>query len=256
MITENMNHRKPLFLIGIPIIVMLVLLTGTGEATSQWWEKGLQIFRDSEDGKKEKTLSVAEISAGLKEALRVGTRTVTDQLGRFDGFNEDPAVHIPLPENLQTVESVLSRVGMSQLIDDLEIKLNRAAEQATPPAKELFLQAINDMTVDDVKNIYNGPEDAATRYFQEKMTPELTEEMRPIVDENLSTVGAIQAYDNLMGQYRSIPFVPDIKTDLTEYVIEKGMDGIFYYLAREEAAIRQNPAKRTTELLQRVFGSK
>jgi hypothetical protein len=80
--------------------------------------------------------------------------------------------------------------------------------------------------------------------------------MRPVVDESLSTVGAIQAYDTLMGQYRSIPFVPDVKADLTEYVIEKGMDGIFYYLAKEEAAIRQNPAKRTTELLKQVFGSR
>jgi hypothetical protein len=203
----------------------------------------LQLFEDSGKSKKTETLSVDEIGAALKEALRVGTRTVTDQLGRRDGFNKDPAVHIPLPENLHTVKSALTRVGMSQFVDDLEIK-------------RLFLQAIDDMTVDDVKGIYNGPKDAATRYFQEKMTPSLAIEMRPVVDESLSTVGAIQAYDTLMGQYRSIPFVPDVKADLTEYVIEKGMDGIFYYLAKEEAAIRQNPAKRTTELLKQVFGSR
>ena len=254
---KNKNYRRLVFLYRTTIAVaILFLLSGTGEATSPWWEKGLQLFEDSGKSKKTETLSVDEIGAALKEALRVGTRTVTDQLGRLDGFNGDPAVHIPLPENLQTVKSVLDRVGMSQLVDDLEIKLNRAAEEATPPAKRLFLQAIDDMTVDDVKGIYNGPEDAATRYFQKKMTPALAIEMRPVVDESLSTVGAIQAYDTLMGQYRSIPFVPDVKADLTEYVLEKGMDGIFYYLAKEEAAIRQNPAKRTTELLKQVFGSR
>ncbi len=257
MKTKRKNFLKHTLSCRIAIAVtILFFLAGTSGAESQWWEKGIKLFGDSGESKKADTLSVDEIGAALKEALRVGTATVTDQLGRFDGFNGDPDVHIPLPENLQTVKSVLDRVGMSQLVDDLELKLNRAAEAATPPAKRLFLQAIDDMTVDDVKGIYNGPEDAATRYFQEKMSPALRKEMRPIVDESLSTVGAIQAYDTLMDQYRAIPFVPDAKADLTEYAIEKGMDGIFYYLAKEETAIRQNPAKRTTEILKQVFGAR
>jgi hypothetical protein len=141
------------------------------------------------------------------------------------------------------------------MLDDLELKLNRAAETAAPKAKALFAQTISGMSFEDVMNIYNGPDDAATRYFQEKMTPALAGEMKPIVEESLAEVGAVQSYDNVMGQYRAIPFVPDVKADLTTYVIEKGMDGIFHYLAVEEAAIRQNPVKRTTELLQRVFGA-
>ena len=145
---------------------------------------------------------------------------------------------------------------MSPLLDDLELKLNRAAEVATPKAKALFGEAISEMTFEDVMNIYNGPEDSATRYFQDKMTPPLATEMQPIVEQSLAEVGAVQAYENVMGEYRSIPFVPDVKADLTTYVVEKGMDGIFYYMAKEEAAIRQNPAKQTTELLQKVFGSK
>ena len=257
MNTESKNFMKHRLLHCLAIsVAILLLLAGTSGAESQWWEKGIKLFGDYDKSTKSETLSVEEIGAALKEALRVGTRSVTDQLGRFDGFNGDPAIHIPLPEKIQTVKSVLDRVGMSRLVDDLELKLNRAAEKATPPAKKLFFQAIGDMTLDDVKGIYDGPDDAATRYFQKKMTPALAKEMRPVVDESLSTVGAIQTYDTLMGQYRSIPFVPDVKTDLTEYVIEKGMDGIFYYLAKEEAAIRQNPAKRTTELLKRVFGGR
>ena len=88
------------------------------------------------------------------------------------------------------------------------------------------------------------------------MSPSLAKEMEPVINNSLSEVGAIQAYDNVVKEYRSIPFVPDVKADLTGYVTEKGMDGIFYYMAKEEAAIREDPAKRTTELLKRVFGAK
>lgn len=112
------------------------------------------------------------------------------------------------------------------------------------------------MTIDYVKGIYNGPEDSATRYLQNKMSPSLAEDMRPVGDDSPSKEGAIQAYDTLMGQYRTLPFVPDGKADLAEYVDAKGMDGIFYYLVREEAAIRRNPAKLTTELLKRAFGKR
>ena len=104
--------------------------------------------------------------------------------------------------------------------------------------------------------IYNGPDDAATRYFQGKMSDPLAAEMQPVVERTLNQVGAIQAYDAVMGQYDTLPFVPDVKADLNSYVIDKGMEGIFHYLAQEEAAIRQDPVKRTTDILQTVFGAK
>lgn len=200
-------------------------------------------------------LSTDEIAAGLREALRVGTERVVAQVGTLDGFNADPAIHIPLPGVLRDVQSMLQRVGMSGLADDLETRLNRAAEVAAPEAKELFFQAISEMTLDDVKRIYEGPDDAATQYFKGKMSPPLAERMQPIVDRSLADVGAIKSYDTMMTQYKSIPFVPDVKADLTRYVVDKGMDGIFHYVAEEEAAIRNNPAARTTDLLKRVFGA-
>ena len=115
------------------------------------------------------------------------------------------------------------------------------------------MNAISQMTFQDVKLIYNGTDDAATQYFKEKMTLDLAREMKPVIEDSLSEVGAVRAYDNMIKEYKSIPFVPDVKSNLTGHVIEKGMDGIFYYMAKEEAAIRQNPAKRTTELLRKVF---
>jgi len=201
-------------------------------------------------------LTNSEITSGLKDALRVGTETVVSQLGQLDGFNADPAIHIPLPDSLNQVKSALAAIGMSSMMDDLELKLNRAAEEATPPAKKLFWDAITAMTLDDVKGIYNGPDDSATRYFQNKMSAPLSVEMQPIVENALNQVGAVQAYDVVMGQYSSIPFVPDVKADLNKYVVDKGMEGIFHYVAIEEAAIRNDPVKRTTDILQKVFGAK
>lgn len=202
----------------------------------------------------EQALGSDEVSDGLKEALRVGTETVVANLGATDGFNLDPAIHIPLPSQLDKVSSLLGKVGMDSMMTDLEVGLNRAAEIATPKAKELFVQAISDMTLDDAMNIYKGPDDAATQYFKSKMSAPLALEMTPVVDESLAEVGAIKMYDDAMKSYEAIPFAPKVDADLSEYVVQKGMDGIFHYLAIEEAAIRQNPAKQTTDILKRVFG--
>ncbi|WP_236892693.1 DUF4197 domain-containing protein [Desulfoluna limicola] len=217
----------------------------------------LNIFKKSggetEDVSGEKP-SYGEIGDAFKEALRMGTEQVVSQLGAVDGFNGDPTIHIPLPEELKTIKRMLANIGMSHLVDDLELKLNRAAESATPKAKKLFMQAITEMTFEDVKAIYDGPDNSATVYFQGKMTLPLKKEMEPIVEETLSQVGAINAYDNVMEQYKTLPFVPDVKADLTEYVLDKGIEGIFYYIAKEEAEIRKNPVKHTTDLLKKVFG--
>lgn len=253
--TFRLFRSRTLALTGI-IILTAYAVFDANTAHSSWLQKGLDLLKGPAGTTAQKALTSDEIGAGLKEALLVGSRNVVSQLGTTDGFNLDPAIHIPLPEKLESVKSLLGKVGMSSMLDDLELKLNRAAEVATPKAKELFSQAISEMTFEDVMKIYNGPDDSATRYFQEKMTPSLAKEMQPVVDQSLAEVGAVQAYDNVMGQYRAIPFVPDVKADLSTYVVEKGMDGIFHYIAVEEAAIRQNPVKRTTELLQRVFGAK
>jgi hypothetical protein len=111
------------------------------------------------------------------------------------------------------------------------------------------------MSLDDVRGIWQGPDDAATQYFRGKMTVPLTDRFTPIVQDAMGEVGAIRSYDRMMSQYQSIPFVPDVKGDLTRYTVEQGLGGLFTYVAREEAAIRKDPAKRTTELLQRVFGA-
>jgi hypothetical protein len=149
------------------------LLYGVTKVYGGWWEKGNELLKSPTGTTATQSLTTEEIGAGLKDALLVGSQNVVAQLGSVDGFNLDPAIHIPLPEQFNTVKSILGKVGMTSLLDDLELKLNRAAEVATPKAKELFAQAISEMTFEDAMNIYNGPDDAATRYFKEKMTPPL-----------------------------------------------------------------------------------
>ena len=127
---------------------------------------------------------------------------------------------------------------MAGLLDDLELRLNRAAELTMPRARELFLGAIDNMTLDDVREILSGPDDAATRYFQRNSSVDL---------------GAVQVYARTMGEYDSIPFMPGVKADLTAHVLTLGLKGIFHYIAVEEASIRNEPVKRTTDLLRRVF---
>ena len=235
-------------------LFLFCLAFDVAHAESQWLDKATDLIKTYGQGTGQSNLTVGEISAGLKEALRLGSADVVNQLGRVNGFYNDSAVRIPLPEQFNAVKPVLDALGMSGLLENLELKLNRAAEVATPKAKDLFYQAISEMSIDDARTILNGPKDAATQYFRRKMGPSLAKEMKPLVESSLEQVEAVQVYDNIMEKYQSVPFVPDVKTNLTDYVVEKGMDGIFYYMAREEEAIRSNPAKRTTDLLKRVFG--
>jgi len=231
--------------------LLILLLAGPAPAAFDWLQKGKELL---DVGTAEPALTDQELGQGLKEALRVGSERVVAQVGAPDGFNADPQIHIPLPESLNKARTMLTTISYGSLFDDLELKLNRAAEAAAPEAKSLFLDAIAEMTLEDARAIYQGPEDAATQYFRGKMSAPLSEKMQPIVDRSLEEVGAIRSYDAALGKYRNIPFVPDVKADLTGYVVGKGLDGIFHYLAEEEAAIRRNPVRRTTELLRMVFG--
>jgi hypothetical protein len=254
MYDEPASRRYPPVPISVALSVGLLAFAvfSAGEATAAGWLDKLKGALGGAD--QSQSLSTKDIGSGLKEALQVGTENVVARLGKTDGFNLDPAVHIPLPGELKKVKKMLSKLGMDSMLTDLETRLNRAAEVATPKAKALFLKSIGELTMDDVMQIYQGPEDAATTYFRSKMSTPLAADMKPVVDESLASVGAVKSYESVIEQYNAIPMVPQVDADLSGYVVQKGIDGIFLYLAKEEAAIRKDPAKRTTELLQRVFG--
>jgi len=186
----------------------------------------------------------------------VGTQRVVGQLGRPGGFLDDPQARIPLPGPLEQAQEALRMAGMSGLVDDLEGRMNRAAEAATPIARDLIVEAIRELSFQDAVGILNGPDDAATRYLERTTSEPLAQQMRPIVDEALADAGAVQAFDQITGEFGALPFVGGaLDVDLTGHVVRYAEQAIFDYLAREEAAIRSDPAARTTALLRSVFGN-
>ncbi len=132
--------------------------------------------------------------------------------------------------------------------------MNRAAEGSMDEAKQMFGDAIEQMTIDDARGILTGPDDSATRYFESKMTNPLSAKMRPIVERELSDTDAFAAYDRAAASAGGAALAPEGKNLMVDHAVEKALKGLFHYIAKEEAAIRNNPAKRVTPLLQKVFG--
>jgi len=235
------------------LLVLLLLIIILNPLYAGWFDKLKEVITSESAGSSSSAITDNDIAGALKDALTVGSTNVVSQLSAAGGFNNDSNIHIPLPDSLQTVQKTMNKFGMGSSLNNLETKLNEAAETATEKAKPLFINAIKEMSWTDVKTILNGPSDAATQYFKGKMSSPLAAEMKPIVDASLNEVGAINSYNSAMGKYKSLPLVPDVQADLSQHVLNKGIDGIFYYLAIEETAIRENPAKRTTDLLKKVF---
>jgi hypothetical protein len=209
-----------------------------------------QIFKQKASSS---TLSNDKIAAGLREALQVSTANAVAMTGRPDGFLKNDAIHIPLPDKMKSVGRGMRLIGMGGQVDELETCMNRAAEQATPAAKAIFLSALKKMTFSDARRILSGPDTAATDYFKKASTADLTTAFTPIVHQQLSRLGVVKQYNALVN---STPGGTTLAAnlDLDKFVVGKTLDGLFLMLGREEQKIRQNPAARTTTLLQTVFG--
>jgi len=202
-------------------------------------------------------LSQSEVVAGLKEALAKGVETAIKSLGRTDGYLGNDLVRIPMPDYLDTLAQGVRAVGGDAYVDEFVTTMNRAAEKAVPEAAEIFADAIRQMSIEDAKQILAGPDDAATRYFQQVAGPRLIERFHPIVENATESVGVTSAYKRMVSQagpMLSMLGRPDM-ADLDGYVTEKGMDGLFTEIAQQEKQIRENPVARTTDLLKKVFGS-
>ena len=201
-------------------------------------------------------LSDAKIGAGLQEALKVGTENAVVQTSAVDGFLMNKAIKILMPKTLQSLEKPLRLVGYGPQIDDFVVGMNRAAEKSVPFAKQIFWDAIGQMSFDDVGKILNGPDTAATDYFKSKTTKSLQAAFLPTVTDVMNQVGVNRQYNELIGKYREVPFAKSVIFDVNQYVTEKATDGIFFVVGQEERKIRTNPAARVTDLLKEVFGSR
>lgn len=199
-------------------------------------------------------LSSAEIAAGLKEALRIGTQNSTGRLASADGFFSNAMVKILMPEELKKVESTLRNIGLGGLVDKAVLSMNRAAEDAAKSATPIFVDAIKTMTLTDAIGILKGGDHAATNYFKDKTTQPLTNAFRPVIEKSLTKVDATKYWNDVFTAYNKFAATP-VNTDLASYVTEKSLAGIFYEVGEEERKIRKDPAARVTDLLKKVFDS-
>ncbi|MEJ7770043.1 MAG: DUF4197 domain-containing protein [Chitinophagaceae bacterium] len=201
------------------------------------------------------SLTSDEIVAGLKEALSVGAQKSTGKLSTLDGFLKDAAVKNLIPEEVRKIYSRMRVLGMGRLMDDAITSMNRAAEDASKTATPIFIAAIKKMTVQDALGILRGKDTAATSYLKSATSNELTNAFRPIIEHSLKKVNATKYWGEVFTVYNKFSTTP-VTADVNEYVTERALRGIFYYVAEEEKKIRANPAARVTDILRKVFGGK
>ena len=199
-------------------------------------------------------LTNAEVVQGLKEALRVGTDSATYHLGLLNGFFKDDMIKILMPPEAEKVEKTLRNVGMGSVIDKAVLSMNRAAEDASKYVGNIFINAIQQMTIQDAFGILRGGDRAATDYLKRTTSDELTATFKPIVSKSLEVTNATKYWKDVFSVYNRFSSTP-VNTDLTAYVTQKTLDGLFYHIALEEQKIRKDPAARVTEILKKVFAN-
>jgi len=231
------------------ITVIMIILLAALPASAQLDKifKGLGIGQT-------RGLSDAKIGSGLKEALKIGAENTVNVTGKNDGYFLNQAIKILMPEKLRTVEKGLRAVGYGPKVDEFVLSMNRSAEKAAPAAKQIFWDAIGEMSFEDVRKIWSGNETAATDYFKGKTADNLTEAFRPVIEKTMNEVGVTRQYKELVGKYESIPFVKKETFDIDGYVVTKALDGLFHVLGEEERKIRTDPKAQVTDLLKEVFG--
>ncbi len=199
-------------------------------------------------------LSNGEIIDGLKQALTLGAQKSAGKLSATDGFFKDAVVKILFPPEAQKVEKTLRSAGMGNMVDDAILRMNRAAEDASKSAAPIFVDAIKNMSVSDALGVLRGSDTAATSYLRKTTTPQLTSSFKPVIDASLQKTDATKYWKQVFDTYNKLPMVKKVNPDLSTYVTEKALTGLFYYVAQEEAKIRKDPAAQVTDILKKVFG--
>ncbi len=209
-------------------------------------------------GKGSGTLSNDEVIAGLKQALEKGAEMSVQKASVIDGFWGNDRLRIPFPAEAEKMKTTLVRIGMQKQVQEFELTMNRAAEDASREAAAIFITAIKGMSVGDGFAILRGGDNAPTNYLKEKTTADLIARFRPIVEQATSKVALAEHWGTLASAYNSASFITGaqaVDTDLNAYVTQRAIDGLFLLVAEEEARIRKDPLARTTDLLRRVFGA-
>ncbi len=227
-------------------ILLVLLVTGTFSSCAELQQVANQLPGVLEQGN-------VDISGGLKEALNNGINKQVVKLTAVDGFYKNELVKILLPEELQQVDKSLRKIGLSKLADDGLKAINRTAEDAVKEATPIFVNAIKEMTFTDAKNILLGNESAATTYLKGTTSSALYGKFNPVIKNSFAKVGADKIWANIITKYNAIPLVKKVNPDLTDYVTNQALNGVFKMVAVEEKNIRIDLNSRTSDLLKRVF---
>ncbi len=196
-----------------------------------------------------------EAVAGLKAALEKGSQQAVAALGRTDGFLANPKVKIPLPDSLTRAEALMRRVGMGKYADELVVSMNRAAEAAVPEARQLFVDSVRKMTVQDAKGILTGGETSGTEYFQRTTKDQLHSRFLPIVKRATEKVGLAQRYNEYAEKGATLGLVKKEQSNLDEYVTQKALDGLYLMVGEDEKRIRKDPLAAGASIIRKVFGA-
>lgn len=199
------------------------------------------------------TGTTLDIAGGLRQALDLGIDKQVSKLTQKDGYFKNSLVKILLPEELRKVDKTLRDIGLGSLADEGLKVLNRAAEDAVGEATPIFVNAVKSITFGDAKNILLGSDNAATNYLSGKTSTVLYGKFNPVIKNSFAKVGADQVWSNIINKYNSIPFVNKVNPDLTDYVTQEALKGVYKMIAIEEKQIRNKVSSRTTTLLQKVF---
>lgn len=236
----------------IPLIAIVLL--GCSQQQIQRTLDGVNDVLESDQS----PLSTGEVASGLKEALVKGTNYAVDFSGVKDGFYKNPKLFIPFPAEAEKVKETALKLGLDAQVNKFEETLNRAAEQAVKEAKPIFVNAITSMTVEDAFGLLKGGDNAATDYLRRKTSAELFSKFEPKVNDAVGQVELTKYWNPLASAYNTATKFTGggkVEPDLTEYVTNRSIDGLFKLIADEEKNIRENPGARVTDLLKKVFGS-
>jgi hypothetical protein len=200
-------------------------------------------------------LSNHDAASGIKGALNQGAASAVAKLGVPGGFLNNPKVKIPLPPPLDEVAKGMRMFGRGRDADELETAMNQAAERAVPESKELLVNAVKTMSLDDAKKILTAGDDSVTQFFRAKTAAPLAIKFLPVVKKATARVGLAQKYDQLAAEGVKIGLIKGDAASIEQYVTEKTLDGLYLMIGEEERAIRQNPAAAASAIVSKVFGA-
>jgi len=237
------------------LVLSVLLLTAINTVANAQFKNVLNKAKDKVTAAtgKSGSLSTTDISKALKEALNKGVTEQVTKLTATDGFYKNEAVKILLPAELQKVDTKLRQVGLGSMADEGIKVLNRAAEDAVKEATPIFINAITSMTITDAKGILMGADNSATAYLEKTTTTPLYGKFSPVVKTSLSNVGADAVWEKIIKKYNGLPLVTKVNPDLTDYVTDKALEGVFKMITVEEKKIRTDLSSRTSDLLKKVF---